>query len=66
MGDVLNSGLRVSLRAAACMLAGDARDPAVLHGDVVHAVEPRGWIHHGAALEQEIVHVTLPMNAGSR
>ena len=27
MGDVLNLGLRVSLRAAACMLAGDARDP---------------------------------------
>jgi DNA-directed RNA polymerase specialized sigma24 family protein len=27
MGDVLNPGLRVSLRAAACMLAGDARDP---------------------------------------
>ena len=34
----------------------DARDLPALDRNVVHPVEPRGWIHHGAALEQEIVH----------
>src|SRR5262249_61521429 len=40
----------------------DARDRAVLHRDVEGAVEAAGGIQHRAALEEEIVHGSSPID----
>ena len=47
-------------RLGAGDVGGDARDHAVLHGDVEDPVEPRGRIHHGPTLEHEIMHGHSP------
>ena len=59
-GDDLSPDLDGLRRLGGRNVLGDAGDHTVSHGDVAEPVEPRGRIHHGPTLEQEIVHAVLP------
>jgi hypothetical protein len=54
--DELAADLDDPRRLARRDVGRDARDLAVLHRDVLHTVEPGGWIEDTASLQHEIEH----------